>query len=148
MVKPMGAKEVGRYVAFQRADTAVGQGQIVIEPFDENCLQPSPNPVTLVHKDHFLTVEFHQLNEPVTKPYSGPYQGRDTISSQDIEHLMQARGMVYSEVLQTLSSLNRTVGVLAQKVDKLDDGIKSVKWFIGASFALFALIVAVVALIK
>jgi dCTP deaminase len=108
----------------------------------------SPNPTILTYKDHFVTVEFHRLNEPVTKPYCGPYQGRDTITSHDIEHLLQAKGMVYSEVLQTLSSLNKTVAVVAQKLDRLDVSISSLKWFIGASIALFAVLVGLVAIIK
>src|SRR5437667_8365357 len=36
----------------------------------------TPKPASLAYADDFLSVEFHRLSEPSTKPYSGPYQDK------------------------------------------------------------------------
>jgi dCTP deaminase len=34
----------------------------------------SPKPISLSYGEDFVTAEFHQLSQPSTKPYDGPYQ--------------------------------------------------------------------------
>src|SRR5437016_6488685 len=45
----------------------------------------TPRPVSLPYKDDFVSVEFHRLEEPVEKPYSGPYQDRVDLGPEEIE---------------------------------------------------------------
>ena len=76
----------------------------------------SPSRVTLARGDQFCTIEFHQLAEPARKPYDGPYQDKDHITSEDIDHILQGKGAVYSEVVQNLATLNQTVGTLTTQM--------------------------------
>ncbi|MGA9214266.1 MAG: dCTP deaminase [Methylocella sp.] len=65
----------------------------------------TPKAVTLAYKDDFLSAEFHRLEEPVKKPYCGPYQGRTELGPEEIEFITESEGMALSEVLNTLRSL-------------------------------------------
>lgn len=95
----------------------------------------SPHPIPLTYLDGFLTVEFHRLQQEAA-PYSGPYQHRDRITGQDIEHFIGGQGMVYSEVVSSLSTLNRTVGELRGSVNVF-------LWLVGAAIAVLTIAVTV-----
>ena len=79
----------------------------------------SPKPVTLSYGDDFLSLEFHRLQEPSTKPYDGPYQDRITLGPEEIECIAETEGMALSEVLKTLRSLSANVAALATEVKAL-----------------------------
>ena len=83
----------------------------------------SPTPIPLTFKDKFCTLEFHRLSQPSSRPYIGPYQDQVELTSKDIEHMLDSRGMVYSEVLTTLSSLNKNVGILTEKFDSFEKSL-------------------------
>ena len=99
----------------------------------------SPRPVTLSYGDDFLSVEFHRLQEPSTKPYNGPYQGRETLGAEEIEAIAESEGMALSEVLTTLRTLTKNVGELTSEFRTLKTWLPVM---IGFGIAVIAIIVA------
>lgn len=83
----------------------------------------TPKAVSLPYKDDLVSVEFHRLEKPSTKPYSGPYQKKYELGPGDIESIVEAEAMTLSEVLTTLTSLSKNVGALTSDV-------RMMKWFI------------------
>lgn len=83
----------------------------------------TPKPVSLPYKDDFISVEFHRLEEPAKKPYSGPYQDKLELGAEEIEFIIESEGMALSEVLTTMRSLSENVGKLASEV-------KMIKWLV------------------
>ncbi len=69
--------------------------------------------------DDFITIEFHRLEEPSTKPYSGPYQDQLNLGPEEVEAITEGGGMAISEVITTLGSLARNVASLAGEVKTL-----------------------------
>ncbi len=70
----------------------------------------------LPHKDIFLTVEFHTLEQAAEVVYSGPYQDRDELSPEDIKVVMEREYMSQTEMMRTLETLMSTVEGLKQTV--------------------------------
>ena len=83
----------------------------------------TPKSIALPYKDDFVSIEFHRLEEPVSTPYNGPYQGQLELSPEDIEAVTEGTGMALSEMMMTLRSLTQNVATLAVEV-------KSLKWLI------------------
>ena len=108
---------------------------------------PTPNSVTLPYKDDFLSVEFHKLEEPSTKPYSGPYQGKKELGPEDIEMIVETESLSMSEILTTLNILSKNVGSLATDVKILTSDIKSVKWKVGIGISILSIIVAIISVV-
>jgi dCTP deaminase len=90
----------------------------------------TPKTITLPYGDDFLSVEFHRLQEPSSKPYCGPYQDRLVLGPEEIEAITESEGMALSEVLTTLRSLSSNVGTLSADVSLLTSGMKNLKWAI------------------
>jgi dCTP deaminase len=100
----------------------------------------TPKPVSLAYKDDLVSVEFHRLEEPSTKPYCGAYQNKFELGAEEIEFIAENEGMALSEVLTTLRSLSANVGQLSHEV-------KNMKWTIPIILAVgLALISAIIAL--
>jgi dCTP deaminase len=76
----------------------------------------SPKPISLSYGDDFLSLELHRLQEPSSRPYTGPYQDRLTLGAEEIESIAETEGMALSEVLKTLRSLSANVAALASEV--------------------------------
>ncbi len=99
----------------------------------------TPKQVILTFKEELVTLEFHRLEEPVEKPYSGPYQGIDELRPEDIAMIVQGEGMALSEVLTVLSTLNVAVATLSGEM-------KTLKWTlpitIGVGLAIVGIIVS------
>lgn len=99
----------------------------------------TPKPVTLAYGDDFLSVEFHRLSEPSTKPYSGPYQDRIALGPEEIESITESEGMALSEMLTTLRALSTNVGTLTSE-------LKNLKWslplMITIGFTIISLVLA------
>lgn len=99
----------------------------------------TPKAVSLPYKDDIVSVEFHRLEKPSTKPYSGPYQKKYELGPEDIESIVEAEAMTLSEVLTTLTSLSKNVGALTNDV-------KTMKWIIpiivGLGITIIGIIVA------
>ncbi len=79
----------------------------------------APSPISLPFKDDFITIEFHRLEQPSTKPYSGPYQDQLNLGPEEVEAITEGGGMAISEVITTLGSLARNVASLAGEVKTL-----------------------------
>ena len=108
----------------------------------------SPTPIPLTFKDKFCTLEFHRLPQPSSRPYIGPYQDQVELTSKDIEHMLDSRGMVYSEVLTTLSSLNKNVGILTEKFDSFEKSLGTRLTIFGIAAGVLATVwVAVIAIL-
>jgi dCTP deaminase len=90
----------------------------------------TPKAVSLPHLDDFLSMEFHRLAEPATRPYSGPYQGRRELGPEEIEFITESEGMALSEVLNTLRSLSANVGTLTTDMTALTAEMKQYKWVV------------------
>jgi dCTP deaminase len=97
----------------------------------------SPKPISISHKDDFLSVEIHRLEHPSEKPYDGPYQDKFELGPEEIEAITEREGMALSEVLTTLQSLSQNMGALTKDIDTL-------KWVIGIGVAVVAIAMAVV----
>ena len=99
----------------------------------------TPKPVSLLYKDDFISVEFHRLEEPAKKPYSGQYQDELELGAEEIEFIIESERMALSEVFTTMRSLSENVGKLASEV-------KSIKWLVpiivGFGIAVISLIAA------
>ena len=67
--------------------------------------------------DVFLAVEFHALQRPVDAPCSGPYQGRDELTPEDIRVVMEREYMSQTEMMRTLETLVSTVNSLKQSIN-------------------------------
>lgn len=78
-----------------------------------------PKPVTLTFKQDFLTLEIHQLLEPSTKPYSGPYQGKTEFDGGDVEYLFSSEVWTVPDIIKSAQSSSREVRELAIQVKML-----------------------------
>ena len=85
----------------------------------------SPNPISLPYKEKFITVEFHRLNEPVTKPYSGEFQNRLKMNAQEIQNVIEKRGVNLAEIIKSMNGINKSIVQLTAFVSAL-------KWIIPA----------------
>lgn len=79
----------------------------------------TPRPISIPYKDDFISVEFHRLEAPTSKPYDGPYQAKLELGPEDIEAVTETEGMAFSEVITTLRSVSDNVGKLASEVNTL-----------------------------
>lgn len=108
----------------------------------------TPKAVSIPYKDDLLTIEFHKLEEPAARPYSGPYQGRKELGPEEIEFITESEGMALSEVLNTLRSLSANVGALTTDVTTLTTEMKHYKWVIPILLTIGLAAIAVIAAIK
>jgi len=104
----------------------------------------TPRAISLPYKDDFVTIEFHKLENPVTTPYAGPYQNKKGIGAEEIEAIVESDGMALSEVLTTLRSLSSNVGEMSKDIATLTNNLSSLKWFIGVSIGILAILVALI----
>lgn len=108
----------------------------------------TPRPVTLPYKDDFLSVEFHRLEEPVSKPYSGPYQDRLELGPEELEPITESEGMSLSEMLTMLRSLSENVGALTADVASLTSEFRANKWVVPIILVIGMAIVGILVALK
>lgn len=101
----------------------------------------TPKAVSLPHKDDLVTVEFHRLEHPVIKPYSGQYQGRLELGPEEIEAITEAEGLAMSEVITTLRSLSQNVAALASEVNTM-------RWVIPGLLLIGLTVIGIIVAIK
>lgn len=101
----------------------------------------TPRPISVPYKDDLVSVEFHRLEEPSTKPYDGAYQGKMELGPEEIEAITETEGMALSEVITTLRSLSSNVGQLSQEV-------KNMKWVVPIVLTIGLAILAALIAIK
>ncbi len=121
----------------------------------------TPKEVTFSYGDDFLTVEFHRLKQPTSKPYKGPYQGVTKLRPEDIENITESEGVAFSEVITILGSLSSNVGQLSSDVGRLSSDVEAFKikmssfrremstfkWVMGIGFAFLALMISGIGLL-
>lgn len=100
----------------------------------------TPKSVTLPFKDDLLSIEFHKLEEATTKPYSGPYQGKMELGTEEIEAITESEGMALSEMLTTMRSLSKNVGALSTDM-------RAMKWVLGIGVGIIAIGIAIIGVI-
>jgi dCTP deaminase len=83
----------------------------------------SPRPISLSYGEDLVSVEFHQLHVPSSKPYDGPYQDRLSLGPEEIETIAETEGLAFSEVVTTLRSLSANAGNLTTDVSKLTSDV-------------------------
>ena len=107
----------------------------------------TPRAVSLPYKDDFVSVEFHKLEEPASKPYSGPYQNKLDLGPEDLEAVLESDGMAMSEVMTMLRSLSANVSKMADTLTGLTSEFKAFKWtipiIISIGIAAISIIVAI-----
>jgi len=108
----------------------------------------TPTAVPLPFKDDFVTIEFHKLEHPTTKPYSGPYQDRLTLGPEEIEAITEGTGTALSEVLTTLATLNRSVSSLADSVASVKGELATLRWMVPLIVALGMAVIGVIVALK
>lgn len=97
----------------------------------------SPNPISLPYQEKFITVEFHRLNEPVTKPYSGEFQDRLKMNAQEIQNVIEKRGVNLAEIIKSMNGINKSIAQLTAFVSAL-------KWIVPAIMGgVIAIIIAI-----
>lgn len=101
----------------------------------------TPNPVTLSYGEDLVSVEFHKLPTSAQHPYDGKYQKVDRIRPEEISLVTEKKGMLLSEMQQTLSSLSTNVAKLTQE-------FRIFKYWIGATISLLGIFIAVVAMFR
>jgi deoxycytidine triphosphate deaminase len=101
----------------------------------------SPRDITIPFKEEFCTIEFYKFAEPVSKPYSGEYQGQPEIMAKDLELLVDSQGMTFGEVIKSLGTLSSNVGDLSRWV-------KMLAWAIPAIMTVGIAIIGVIVLLK
>jgi len=101
----------------------------------------TPKPISLPYKDNLVSVEFHRLEEPSTKPYSGPYQNKMELGAEEIEFITETEGMALSEVLTTLRSLSENVGTMSKE-------IKNLYWILPAIVTIGIMIIGIIVYLK
>lgn len=82
----------------------------------------SPVEISIAHREHFLTVVFHDLGADVERPYGShpgdDYAEQDEITGAEIDDIRQHRGYAMSEVIREMATLATNVSDLRDSVDK------------------------------
>lgn len=99
--------------------------------------------IALSHLDDFLTVEFHRLEKPVSEAYSGPYQGRDSLRSEDLEEVFDREVMSMSEITKSLRSLTSNVSSMEKSIETMQKSIDTMRWYVTAIVGFGMAIIAV-----
>lgn len=104
--------------------------------------------IALSHLDDFLTVEFHRLEKPVSKTYSGSYQGRDSLRSEDLEEVFDREVMSMSEITQSLRSLTSNVSSMEKSIETMQKSIDAMRWYVTAIVGFGMAIIAVMTALR
>ena len=80
----------------------------------------TPVPVALNYGAPFLSVEFHQLSQPSTKGYNGPYQGHTTFTAEEIEPVLGFRGHGLSEAVAGFTEIRQSISEVSNLSKKFD----------------------------
>lgn len=101
----------------------------------------SPNPIMLPFKDKFLSLEIHKLEEPAKKPYQGPYQNQLELSATEIRNVIERKGMSFSEIITTLTAMNRSM-------EKLTADVSVLKWSVPTLVAIGIAVISIIVSLK
>jgi dCTP deaminase len=93
-----------------------------------NLINLSPRSFSLRYEDPFLSIEFHYLNEPPDRPYSGEYQGRTGLAQEELEILLAYQGPTLAEIYRGFGELRdniRDIAALRPDLTQMTHGIHS-----------------------
>jgi len=79
------------------------------------------------YKDTFLSIEFHQLDQRPTKPYEGPYQGREDITPDIFEDLVRLEGLNLTQIQSQFSELSRHLQRWTALAARFDEFLSEMK---------------------
>ncbi len=108
----------------------------------------TPDPISLPFKDDIISVEFHRLNQPASRPYRGPYQDKLELRPEDIGFIVERQGVALPEVIKTLSALSADVRGLTDSVKILHGSIANLQWTIPIVIAIGMAIIAIIVGLK
>ena len=108
----------------------------------------TPRFITLPYGDEFLSVEFHKLDEPASKPYDGPYQDRVNLGPEEIRFITESESMSLSEVLTTLRCLSDNVGELSKDLLVLTTEFRKYKWVVPLIVAIGITVIGIIVGLK
>ncbi|MEM0232971.1 MAG: dCTP deaminase [Candidatus Nezhaarchaeales archaeon] len=80
------------------------KGNLIVSLFNAG-----PKPIMLRYGDSFCTIEFHKLESPVERPYSGPYQDQKDFPIENVEFIAEAKGVSLAEVIKVVRELRSDV---------------------------------------
>jgi hypothetical protein len=85
-----------------------------------------------------VRVEFHRLNEPVTKPYSGEFQDKLNMTALEIQNVIEKKGVTLAEIIRAINGMNKSIA-------KLTSDVSTLKWtipiIVGGGIAIIAILV-------
>lgn len=85
----------------------------------------TPAPIALSYGDTFLSLELNRLGKPATKGYSGPYQGHETFTADEIEPVLGFKGHGLSEAVAGFSEIRQSISKVANLSEKFDTFLQS-----------------------
>ncbi len=122
-LSPSYAGHIGMRSYYTRKGLILLSGLQIDPGFDGNLVlglcNLSPRTITIEYKDPISTIEFHRLNVPVGKPYSGKYmaeQREGRIPASDKDYLRTIETMSVSELTEALLTLSRNVNAMAAQL--------------------------------
>ena len=109
-------------------------------------------PVTIKFKETFCTIEFSELDTPSSFPYKGRYQDQKDFDSLDISWLMTAKGMTFSQVVESIKNLQQSVTLLDTTVKNMQEtfttSVNSLRADVRLYVTLLGIIVALISLLS
>lgn len=105
----------------------------------------SPEEIPVSFNDPFLTLEFHKLSTPSTKPYKGPNQNFDCLTSEDLKFIFNKPSMSFPAIIESLASLSKNVSSLAKSVEQLQRNEQWMRWMIPLGFGFLTIVIALFA---
>ena len=111
----------------------------------------TPQAITISYKAKFISIELHKLSQPVMNPYDGPYQGRMSLTEEEIRIVAEKNGVPLVKVLDSIEKINKEIHSQSTKIDSQTDtfntkidsqtaSISIIKWAIGVGFSLLILV--------
>ncbi len=86
----------------------------------------------------FATLTFFKLSPPASRPYNGKYQDCFSFPEEDIQRMMTMEAVTLSDVIQSVSILEKTVEKLTTSIERM---ARDVAW---VKNLLFAILIAMV----
>ena len=113
----------------------------------------SAHKIVLPYLDDLLTLEIHQLPNPSTIVYTGPYQGESKLTGDDIQNVKEGENMGFGTIIKTLSELSMSVAQLTKSTVETEHSLRSlatqnraILWIGGFFATVMTIMLAIIAL--
>lgn len=104
----------------------------------------SPNPITLPYKEKLLTIEFHKLNQDVTKPYAGEFQSKLNMSDREIRVIIERKGLSFAEMIQAINAMNKSINQLTADVKSIKSSISLLAILLGSGLGIITILATII----